>query len=115
MGTKRVLIQANHGPIVAAEDVPTAWWYLYYLERVAKLTLAAMSTGRKLRTISDEVGLPACYNPVLQATLSTLHKLRTPQKCSPRLGLLACSGLALNARAGQPQQNRHARRCWGAG
>ncbi len=57
MGTKRVLLQANHGPIVAAEDVPTAWWYLYYLERAAKLTLAAMSTGRPLRTISDKVSL----------------------------------------------------------
>lgn len=60
MGLKRVLIQANHGPIVAAEDVPTAWWYLYYLERAAKLTLAAMSTGKALRTISDKVGLKTC-------------------------------------------------------
>ncbi len=57
MGAKRILIQANHGPIVAAEDVPTAWWYLYYLERVAKLTIAAMSTGRPLRTIADKVWL----------------------------------------------------------
>ena len=57
MGAKRVLIQSNHGPIVAAEDVPTAWWYLYYLERAAKLTLAAMSTGKPLRVISDKVCL----------------------------------------------------------
>lgn len=56
MGKKNVLLQANHGPIVAAVDVATAWWYLYYLERAAKLTLAAMSTGRPLRTISDKVG-----------------------------------------------------------
>lgn len=55
MGTKNVLLQANHGPIVAAVDVATAWWYLYYLERAAKLTLAAMSTGKPLRTISDKV------------------------------------------------------------
>ena len=55
MGGGRVLVQQDHGPYVAAESVAVAWWYLYHLQKVADVAIAALSTGRKLRTCSPQV------------------------------------------------------------
>lgn len=55
LGDKRVLMLANHGVIVAAPTVAEAFDDLYYLERAAQAQVIAMSTGRKLRLVGDNV------------------------------------------------------------
>lgn len=55
MGDKTVLIMANHGALTIGETVAAAYDRLYYLERVAQSQIYAMSTGRELHLLSDEV------------------------------------------------------------
>lgn len=55
LGDKRVLMLANHGVIVTAPSVAEAFNDLYYLERAAEAQVLAMSTGRKLKLIGDNV------------------------------------------------------------
>ena len=55
LGDNRVLMLANHGVIVAAPTVAEAFDDLYYLERAAQAQVIAMSTGRKLRLVGDNV------------------------------------------------------------
>ncbi len=50
-----ILLMANHGVLVTAEDVATAFDDLYYLERAAMTQIMAMNTGRPLRLIPDDV------------------------------------------------------------
>jgi ribulose-5-phosphate 4-epimerase/fuculose-1-phosphate aldolase len=54
-GDKRVLFLANHGVIVTGRTVAEAFDGLYYVERAAQAQVLAMSTGRKLRLISEAV------------------------------------------------------------
>jgi len=54
---KRVLMLANHGVIVAAPSVAEAFNDLYYLERAAQAQVLAMSTGRKLKLVGDNVAV----------------------------------------------------------
>jgi ribulose-5-phosphate 4-epimerase/fuculose-1-phosphate aldolase len=55
IGDNRVLIMANHGALTIGETVAAAYDKLYYLERVAQSQILAMSTGRELHLLSDEV------------------------------------------------------------
>ena len=55
MDGKRTLLHANHGIIVCTETVAEAFDYLYYLEKAAEITVKAMSTGRPLQLIPDDV------------------------------------------------------------
>ncbi len=55
LGDKRVLFLANHGVLVVGPDVATAFDDLYYLERAAEAQVLAMSTGRRLRLIGDNL------------------------------------------------------------
>lgn len=57
---KSVLFMGNHGVIVVAPSVAQAFDELYYLERAAELQLLAMSSGRELALISDEVAARTC-------------------------------------------------------
>ncbi|MEO1972648.1 MAG: class II aldolase/adducin family protein, partial [Pirellulaceae bacterium] len=50
-----VLFMANHGVLVTGENVALAFDDLYYLERAAMVQIMAMSTGRPLRIIADQV------------------------------------------------------------
>jgi ribulose-5-phosphate 4-epimerase/fuculose-1-phosphate aldolase len=65
MGDKRILILHNHGVIVAAPTVASAYDKLYYLERVAQQQIYAMSTGRELALMSDEM---------IEMTVGSHHK-----------------------------------------
>ena len=60
-----MLVQQDHGPYVAAESVAVAWWYLYHLQKVADVAIAALSTGRKLRTCSPQVKIALWDSEVL--------------------------------------------------
>jgi ribulose-5-phosphate 4-epimerase/fuculose-1-phosphate aldolase len=54
-GSKRVMFLANHGVIVVGKSVAEAFDLMYYLERACRLQVLALSTGRKLRPVTDKV------------------------------------------------------------
>ncbi len=55
LGSKRVMFLANHGVIAVGKSVAEAFDLLYYLERACRLQVLALSTGRKLRPVTDKV------------------------------------------------------------
>lgn len=55
MGDKRVLFLANHGVVVTSNSIARGFGDLYFLERACQAQVLAMSTGRPLRPISDNV------------------------------------------------------------
>jgi len=57
---KSVLFMGNHGVIVVAPTVAQAFDELYYLEKAAALQVLALSTGRPLALIPDDVAARAC-------------------------------------------------------
>lgn len=54
-GGNRVAFLANHGVVVIGETVAEAYDSLYYLERACQAQVIAMSTGRPMRRISQDV------------------------------------------------------------
>jgi len=50
-----IMFLANHGVVVSAASVAMAFDDLYYLERACRQQVLAMSTGRKMRLIPDDV------------------------------------------------------------
>ena len=55
IGEKLVLLMKNHGPLVVGETIQTAFQTLYYLDRVVNVQMRAVSTGRPVQTIADDV------------------------------------------------------------
>ena len=55
-----VLFLGNHGVMVIGETVAEAFDDLYYLERAAQVQVLALSTGRPLAPIHDEVAELVC-------------------------------------------------------
>ncbi len=55
LGDKSVLMMANHGALVIGETVAEAFDRLYFLERACQAQVLALSTGRPLRPIPDDV------------------------------------------------------------
>jgi len=55
MGEADVLFMANHGVTVARPSVAAAWEDLYYLEQACRAQVLAMSTGRPLKRVGDNV------------------------------------------------------------
>ncbi|MEI8241518.1 MAG: aldolase [Actinomycetota bacterium] len=55
-----VVFLANHGVLVVAATVADAFDELYYLERVAQLHVYALSTGRPLSTVPDDIAALTC-------------------------------------------------------
>jgi ribulose-5-phosphate 4-epimerase/fuculose-1-phosphate aldolase len=60
LDANRVLFLQNHGVIVVAPTVAQAFDDLYYLERAAQLQVIAMSTGRSLKLVPDEIAAATC-------------------------------------------------------
>jgi ribulose-5-phosphate 4-epimerase/fuculose-1-phosphate aldolase len=56
---KRVLFLANHGVIVVGKTVAQAFDELYYLEKAAQLQVLALSTGRELALVPDDIAAVA--------------------------------------------------------
>ncbi len=52
---KRVAFLANHGVVVTGRNVAEAFDDLYYLERAAQAQVIAMSTGRPMRRVPQDV------------------------------------------------------------
>ncbi|MEO7760400.1 MAG: class II aldolase/adducin family protein [Casimicrobiaceae bacterium] len=55
IGNKPILFMKSHGILVTGDTVADAYRRLYKLERVCRAQILAMSTGRPLRVMSDEV------------------------------------------------------------
>ncbi len=55
LGDKRVLFLAHHGVIVVGETVAQAFDDLYYLERACEVQVLAMSTGRPVKRIGENM------------------------------------------------------------
>jgi len=55
LAEKRVLFCGNHGVVVIGRTVAEAFDDLYFLERACQVQILAMSTGRPLRNVKDEV------------------------------------------------------------
>jgi ribulose-5-phosphate 4-epimerase/fuculose-1-phosphate aldolase len=55
LGNKHVLFMKNHGVLVAGATVAQAYRRLYRLERVCRAQVLAMSTGKPLEVLSDEI------------------------------------------------------------
>jgi ribulose-5-phosphate 4-epimerase/fuculose-1-phosphate aldolase len=55
LAEKRVLFCGNHGVVVIGRTVAEAFDDLYFLERACQVQILAMSTGRPLRTVKDDV------------------------------------------------------------
>ena len=55
MGDRRILFLANHGVVVAGPSVAHAFNDLYYLERVCRAQITAMSTGAALKRIPQDI------------------------------------------------------------
>ena len=55
MGTKPIVFMKNHGVLVTGDTVAQAYRRLYRLERVCRNQILAMSTGRPIAVLSDEI------------------------------------------------------------
>ncbi len=55
MGDKPIVFMKNHGVLVVGDTVAQAYRRLYRLERVCRNQILAMSSGRPLQVLSDEI------------------------------------------------------------
>jgi ribulose-5-phosphate 4-epimerase/fuculose-1-phosphate aldolase len=55
IGDKRIVFMKNHGVIGLGETIAQAYKRLYMLERVCRTQVLAMSTGRALEVLSDDI------------------------------------------------------------
>ena len=55
LGAKTVLMLRNHGVLTVGKTLPLAFERLYFMERAAQAQILALSTGRALKHIPDEV------------------------------------------------------------
>jgi ribulose-5-phosphate 4-epimerase/fuculose-1-phosphate aldolase len=55
LGTKQILFMKNHGVLAVGDTVAQAYRRLYKLERVCRAQILAMSTGRSLALLDDEM------------------------------------------------------------
>jgi ribulose-5-phosphate 4-epimerase/fuculose-1-phosphate aldolase len=55
IGDKAILFMKSHGVLVTGETIAQAYRRLYKLERVCRTQILAMSTGRPLEVLSDEI------------------------------------------------------------
>lgn len=70
---KSVLFLGNHGVIVIAESVAQAFDELYYLEKASQLQVIALSTGRELALIPNEIASLACKQWQEYPQVAELH------------------------------------------
>lgn len=55
LGNKSIMLMANHGVTVVAGSVAEAFDELYYFERSCETLILAMSTGKELNVLPDDV------------------------------------------------------------
>jgi len=55
IGDRSVLLMGNHGVLVVGKSVAQTFDDLYYFERACQTYISALSTGRKLSVLSDDI------------------------------------------------------------
>lgn len=70
---KSVLFLGNHGVMVVAPSVAEAFDELYYLEKAAQLQVLALSTGRELSIVPDDIAAVACEQWLNYPQVAELH------------------------------------------
>jgi ribulose-5-phosphate 4-epimerase/fuculose-1-phosphate aldolase len=55
MGGKPIVFMKNHGVLVTGDTVAAAYRRLYRIERICRAQVLAMSTGKPLEVLSDEI------------------------------------------------------------
>jgi ribulose-5-phosphate 4-epimerase/fuculose-1-phosphate aldolase len=55
LGDKRVLFLGNHGVVVVGPSIAEAYTDLYMLERCCRVLILAMSTGRRISLVGDDI------------------------------------------------------------
>jgi ribulose-5-phosphate 4-epimerase/fuculose-1-phosphate aldolase len=55
LGSKHTIFMKNHGILVTGDSIAQAYRRLYKLERVCRAQVLAMSTGRPLELLADEI------------------------------------------------------------
>ena len=55
IGDKQILFMKSHGVIVTGDNIAQAYKRLYKLERVCRTQVLALSTGRPIEVLSDDV------------------------------------------------------------
>jgi ribulose-5-phosphate 4-epimerase/fuculose-1-phosphate aldolase len=55
MGDKSIVFMKNHGVLVTGDTVAQAYRRLYKLERVCRTQVLALSTGRPIEVLSQEI------------------------------------------------------------
>jgi len=73
LGDKDVVFLASHGVIVCGDNVPYAFDDLYYLERSCMVQFIASSTGRKLRSVPEDMVRKVCEQIEGERQQSVLH------------------------------------------
>ena len=73
MGDKRILFLANHGVVVVGDSIEKAFEDLYYLERACQLQVLALSTGRPLKRVTDNVAATTFSRPDAELHYAQTH------------------------------------------
>jgi ribulose-5-phosphate 4-epimerase/fuculose-1-phosphate aldolase len=68
-----VVFLGNHGVLVVGATVAEAFDELYYLERACELQVLALSTGRPLALVPEDVAALACKQWLEYPEISALH------------------------------------------
>jgi ribulose-5-phosphate 4-epimerase/fuculose-1-phosphate aldolase len=70
---KSVMFLGNHGVLVIGETVAEAFDELFYLEKAAQVQWLALSTGRPLALVTEDVAALACKQWLEYPEIATLH------------------------------------------
>jgi ribulose-5-phosphate 4-epimerase/fuculose-1-phosphate aldolase len=70
---KKVMVMGNHGLMVVGASVADAFNTLYYFERAAETYITALSTGRPLRVLSDNIAAKTAEEMNAQTHLVDAH------------------------------------------
>jgi ribulose-5-phosphate 4-epimerase/fuculose-1-phosphate aldolase len=70
---KSVMFLGNHGVLVIGETVAEAFDELFYLEKAAQVQWLALSTGRPLALVPEDVAALACKQWLEYPEIATLH------------------------------------------
>ena len=73
LGDKDVVFLASHGVIVCGDNVPYAFDDLYFLERSCMVQIIATSTGKRLRSVPEEMVRKVCEQIEGERQQSVLH------------------------------------------
>lgn len=73
LGDKDVVFLASHGVIVCGDNVPYAFDDLYFLERSCMVQIIATSTGKRLRSVPEDMVRKVCEQIEGERQQSVLH------------------------------------------